>query len=572
MIALLKKNGRFIFVSAMLLVLPVVLVARMLMLQVFDLEGGVTFLRGQGDARTIREEVIPANRGMILDRNGQPLAVSTPVVSIWANPRHMVITEESLAALSGKMDIPLVELREKFGRNRDKQFLYLKRHLSPMDAEAILSLQIPGIYGQEEYRRFYPSGEVAANLIGYTNIDDVGQEGFELAYNDWLQGRPGSKQVVKDLYQRTIKNLRQVSDPKPGKDVTLSIDLRLQHCAYRALKTAVTHHRASSGSVVVLDVQTGEILAMVNQPSFNPNDRAGIRMEGIRNRAMIDIFEPGSTMKPLTMVAALESGKYRPESRIDTTPGFIRVANKTFMDPVNYGVIDLTHVITKSSQVGTTKIALSLEHEKLVDVFHRLGIGQYAGTGFPGESAGYLPVRTRWSPVEKATFAFGYGLSVTALQLAQAYAVFASNGVKKPISLLRVDSSPQGEQVVSEKVADQVLAMLETVTGPQGTAKKAAIATYRVAGKTGTTHKVGRGGYEYGKYISIFAGVAPVQSPRIVTVVVIDDPKGREYFGGEVTAPVFAEVVSDSLRIMNVAPDKLPSSNGNAMLAQGVAR
>ena len=584
----IKKEWRFILVAFFLAALFVVLVFRMLMLQVFDMDGGVGFLKSQGDARTVRTEVIPGHRGMITDRNGQPLAVSTPVVSIFMNPREMVLAKDyeyplsdkdkkELAAFENKLTRLVKKLgsteaafKNRFGRFKSKQFVYLKRHMSPAEAEKILSLRIKGIYGQEEYRRFYPAGEVTSHLVGFTNINDEGQEGFEFAYDEWLRGSSGSKEVVQDLLHRTIKDLRLVEEPVPGKDVALSIDLRLQYLAYRALKEAVAKHRADAGSAVVLDVETGEVLAMVNQPGFNPNDRSRMKIDTVRNRAVSDIFEPGSTVKPLTMVAALESGKFRPNTKVDTRPGFIKVGKKTLLDPVNYGVIDLTKIITKSSQVGTTKVALELGQESLHEVFYRMGLGQYVGTGFPGESTGLLPNKSQWTPIEKATFAFGHGVSVTALQLAQAYSVFASGGIKRPVSLTRIEDnqSYEGEQVISASLADDIVDMLAAVTGPQGTAKKANTEAYTVAGKTGTSHKVGSGGYESGKYMSIFAGLAPVGSPKLVTVVVVDDPKGKEYFGGEVAAPVFSEIVSDGLRVLNVAPDKTVS--GDNMLAGGL--
>lgn len=558
MIASIQKNWRFLLVVLFLVALFSVLVVRMLTLQVFDVnDKGVSFLQGQGDARTVRKETIPAHRGMITDRNGQPLAVSTPVVSIWVNPQHLSVDEEKLAKLARHLDLSSFKLKEKLSRYKTRQFVYLKRHLSPLQAEEILSLRIKGVYGQEEYRRYYPAGEVAAHLVGFTSIDDKGLEGVEYTYDEWLQGHAGSKEVVKDLFQRTIKELKQIKDPEPGKDIALSIDLRLQYLAYRSLKSAVKKHRADAGSAVVLDVETGEVLAIVNQPAFNPNDRSEMSISSVRNRAVTDMFEPGSTVKPLTIVAALESGKYKPHTKINTSPGYIKVGKKTLLDPVNYGVIDVTKVITKSSQVGTTKIALSLEQDALREAFYKMGLGQYVGTGFPGESTGHLPNRTKWRPIERATFAFGHGLSVTALQLARAYGVLANKGVKLPVSLTRVDEPVEGEGIITEKVASDVVDMLKTVVGSKGTAKKAVTDAYSVAGKTGTSHKVGKDGYESSKYMSIFAGMAPADSPRIVTVVVVDDPKGKEYYGGEVAAPVFSEIVSGSLRMLNVAPDKL---------------
>lgn len=564
----LKQDWRFYLVAAFLLLLLVVLFVRMLTLQVVDVDGSVSFLQGQGDARTIRVEEIPAHRGMITDRNGQPLAVSTPVVSIWVNPQQLELSDEQLQVLAGKLQLSAYDLREKLSRYRNKQFVYLERHMPPTEAEAILALGIRGVYGQEEYRRYYPAGEVTSQLVGFTDIENHGQEGFEYSFDEWLQGKPGSKQVVKDLYQRTIKNLKQIEEPQPGKDLALSIDLRLQYMTYRALKAAVKHHRANGGSVVVLDVKTGEVLAMVNQPAFNPNDRSHMEINSVRNRAVTDMFEPGSTVKPITVMAALESGKFGPHTPIDTRPGYVRVGNKTLLDPVNYGLIDVTKVITKSSQVGITKIALALDEEALHEAFYRMGLGQFVGTGFPGESTGYLPNRTGKRPLEQAAFAFGAGLAVTALQLANAYGVFACDGLKKPVSLLRLDEPQAGDQVVRADVAKNVVDMLKTVTAKGGTATRAQTDLYGVAGKTGTSHKVGKGGYEAGSYRSIFAGIAPADNPRIAVVVVVDDPKGREYYGGEVAAPVFSEVAAGSLRLLNVTPDLLPE-NGHQLLARG---
>ncbi|MCK5880770.1 MAG: penicillin-binding protein 2, partial [Sinobacterium sp.] len=508
----------------------------------------------------IRNVTIPAHRGMITDRNGKPLAVSTPVVSVWMNPQHFTGSVREVANLAQALGMSNAKLQEKLKRYRKKQFVYLKRHMSPEKAEKVFGLGLRGVYSKKEYQRFYPAGEVAAHLVGYVNIDSFGQEGFEYSYDDWLQGEAGSKQVVKDLYQRTIKNVKQIKAPKMGQDLALSIDLRLQFIAYKALKEAVSYHRADAGSIVVLDVLTGEVLAMANQPAFNPNNRKRININAVRNRAVTDVFEPGSTMKPITMMAALESGKYKLHSKIDTRPGYVKVGRKTFLDPVNYGVIDLKKVLAKSSQVGTVKIAVSLKQEQLYDAFYRMGIGQYLGTGFPGESTGYLPNKANWKPVEQAAMGFGAGVSVTALQLAHTYSIFANKGVKKPVSLMRVDdaSDIQSESVVKLAIAEDVGEMLAAVTSKIGTAKKANTQYFKVAGKTGTSHKVGKGGYQSGSYMSFFAGYAPQNNPRIAVVVVVDDPKGREYYGGEVAAPVFSQVVSNSLRVLGVMPDKVP--------------
>lgn len=584
MIALLKKKWRIWVVLVFLAGLLLALLVRLSLLQVFDVDRGVTFLQSQGDARTIRSETIAASRGMITDRNGQPLAVSTPVVSIWVNPRqlHSAAKEllqhpeknqqfqHNLVRLAGLLQFSQKELKTKLDNYKDKQFIYLRRQLSPQEAEKILTLNIPGVYSRQESRRFYPAGEVTSQLLGFTNIESVGQEGLELAYDEWLQGHNGKNTVIKDLHGRTIKALATIEEAKPGKDLALSIDLRLQHLAYRTLKEAVVHHRADAGTAVMMDVATGEVLAMVNQPAFNPNNRSSITPASVRNRAMIDTFEPGSTAKPFTLLAALESGKYTPHTKVDTNPGYIRVNNKTLLDPVNYQVLDVTGVLVKSSQVGTTKIALTLQQEAVSETFSRVGFGQYSGVGFPGESAGMLPGRSRWSNIERANFAFGYGFTVTALQVAEAYSVFANGGIKHPISLLKKEAANDGKRIVEEKYARQISAMLEQVTGPKGTAKAANLELYSVAGKTGTAHKVGGGGYESGQYMAYFAGFAPAKDPRIVIVVVIDNPKGREYYGGEVAAPVFARIAADSLRILNVAPDKWPESNQIAKAGGGL--
>lgn len=581
----LEKKLRVKAVFALLALAPLVLLAKLAVLQVLDIDGivAVGFLQDQGDARTLRTETVAASRGMITDRYGQPLAVSTPVTTIWANPKEFFAFEtkqeellskgkisvetkqlrlqekqRNFAALAKLLNMSVKDLTARFELYKNKQFMYLSRQISPMQAEQILELKLAGVYGKEEQRRFYPAGEVTSQLLGITSMEGVGQEGIELAYEKWLQGHNGKNRVVKDLHQRTIKTLNTLEEAKPGNDLALSIDLRLQHLAYRSLKEAVTHHRADAGMIVMLDVETGEVLAMANQPAFNPNDRSSISPKGVRNRAMIDTFEPGSTVKPITMLAALESGKYKPNTIVDTNPGQIRVNNKTLLDPVNYGVLDVSGVLAKSSQVGTTKIALSLEHEAIFNTFTRLGLGQFSGVGYPGESAGLLPMRTRWNNIERANFAFGYGLTVTALQLAEVYSVFANKGVKRPVSLLKLDAPNQGEQVVDRVYAEQVAAMLEEVTGPKGTAKAAQLEVYSSAGKTGTAHKVGARGYEAGEYMAYFVGFAPAKDPKIVIAVAIDNPKGRQYYGGEVSAPVFAKVAADSLRMLNVAPDKWP--------------
>src|SRR3990167_5854037 len=515
-----------------------------------------SFLKDQGDRRVLRVENIPAYRGIIQDRNGEPLAVSTPVVTLWANPRELITQQHAWGALAKKLGVNNARLRDRILRNQEKQFIYLQRHLNPVKADDILQLDIAGVYGLEERRRYYPASEVTAHLVGFTNIDDSGQEGMELAYQEMLQGVDGKKRVVKDLKRRTIKDVGLIRNAAPGQDVTLSIDLRAQYLAYRELLSAVNEYQATSGMAVALDIQTGEVLAMVNQPSYNPNNRSTRDVGNLRNRALTDVFEPGSTVKPFTVAAALESGLWKPESQIDTTPGYMRVGRKSIRDLHNYGVIDLTTLIAKSSNVGAATLALSMKEDAVSGMFRRLGLGQATGTGFPGESVGMLPVRQRWRPIEIATLSYGYGLSVTAMQLAQAYAVLGSGGIKRPVSLLKVDSEVPGERVLDEKYAREVMAMMEQVTSDQGTAKKANVPGYRVAGKTGTVHKVSANGYEAHQYLGLFAGVAPADNPRIAMVVVIDDPKGDSYYGGLVAAPVFSRIMSGLLRVKNIPPTK----------------
>ena len=517
-----------------------------------------SFLMRQGDARMVREVPIPAHRGMILDRRGKPLAVSAPVVSLWANPQVLGEDIEQAKQVAQNLGLPEVEFLERLARLKNKEFMYLKRSVNPVEAEAVLSNNWNGVHGVQEFQRYYPAAEVATHLVGFNNIDDQGQEGMELAYEPWLQGTSGKKVVQKDRTGRTVKDLQLLSSAQPGKDLTLSIDLRMQYVAYRELKAVVQQHKASSGSAVVLDVQTGEILAMVNQPAYNPNNRSVMSIDSLRNRALTDVLEPGSTMKPVTIAAALMSGQYDPDSEIDTNPGFVKVKRKTIRDHRNYGVLDLTGIITKSSNVGVTKLALSLPENSVRETFYSFGLGQATASGFPGESTGVLPNYAKWNPINLATMAYGYGISVTPVQLAQAYAVFASYGLKRPISLLKQEQVPEAERVMPERVAKQVIAMLETVTQPGGTGTRARVPSYRVAGKTGTVHKPSKdGGYADDVYAAVFAGMAPASKPRLVCVVIIDNPKGEQYYGGEVAAPVFSRIMAESLRLLNVAPDNL---------------
>lgn len=530
------------------------LVGRILSLQVLDVDRGYEFLQGQGEMRSVRTVEIPAYRGMISDRRGEPLAVSTPVVSIWANPK-VLHTSERLPELAQALGMPLKTLAEKLSRYRNKQFMYLSRHQVPADARVVLQKRIKGVYGEREYRRFYPAGEVAAQLVGFTNLDDEGIGGLELSYNDWLTGKPGKKKIIKDLHGDVVRDIGVLQEARPGKDITLSIDLRLQYLQQRELQKAVALNKAASGSIVTLDAKTGEVLAMVNYPVYNPNNRKNMRPADMRNRAMTDVYEPGSTMKALTLVAALESGKYTTSTMIDTTPGTIWVGRKQLRDYRNYGEISVSRIVEKSSQVGITKIAQDIGHEPIWNVFSRFGLGQSPSTGFPGESSGLLPTRPKWHAIEKVTLAFGYGLTASPLQLAHAFSVFANNGLQQPVSLLALDGEqPPGNPIIAPHLAQAVLEVLHSVTGKDGTAKKARVAGYAVGGKTGTVHKAVAGGYAEDKYVALFAGVAPIENPRIVTVVVINEPKGEDHGGGSVAAPIFSSVVEGALRLLNVAP------------------
>jgi len=541
-----------------------------------DVHQGFEFLQNQGNNRTLRTVDIPAYRGVITDRRGEPLAISSPVVSICANPQLLELDGDKLAMLARRLKLRVGDLKQRIERYRNKEFMYLARQLTPPQAQAVLDLELVGVFKREEYKRFYPAGEVAAHLVGFTGIDDRGQEGMELAFDDWLYGATGSKRVLKDRKGRVIKELQLIESEKPGSNLALSIDLRLQYIAYRELKAAMKQFRAKSGSVVVLDVQTGEVLAMVNQPSFNPNDRSRLKAGSTRNRALTDLLEPGSVMKPLTMVAALESGKFHAGTMIETSPGYLRVGRKVFKDHRDYGKLDMSGILAKSSQVGTTKIALQVGPEDIRGVFDRVGLGHSPGTGFPGESAGLLPSKRRWRDVETATLAFGYGMAATPLQLANAYAVLANKGIKKQVSLLKVSAAegvPPGleEQVIDQDIVASVRQMMKAVVDKEGTGTRAAINTYEVAGKTGTSHKVGAGGYQEDSYVGLFAGMAPADKPRLVTVVVIDDPRGEDYYGGLVAAPLFSKVTAEALRLMNVPPLKVlePKLVKGAVLKRG---
>ena len=560
---------RYYLVMLILASLPILLLVKIAQLQILpSQERGVDFLQHQGDSRAIRNITIPAYRGLITDRNGEPLAISTPVTAIVANPKN--IQKSDIERLSLALKISESQLQSRLQRYRNKSFMYLAQQLPNDEAEKILKLNISGVSGQQRYKRFYPAGEVTAQLVGFTNYLDIGQEGMELAYDDWLTGEPGKKKVVLDKNRRVINDISLIQAASSGEDLRLSIDLRVQYAAYRALKKAVKKHNAKSGSVVVLDVNSGEVLAMVNQPSFNPNDRSKLRQSSVRNRAITDLMEPGSTVKPFTVLAALESGQFSAQSRIDTNPGYLKVDYKTFVDPSNYGELNLAEVLTKSSQVGTTKVALSLDPDSTRDLFQRVGFGEVMGTGFPGETLGSLPAYRKWHPVTQATFAFGYGLSVSSLQLARAYAVLANDGLRKEISMVALNSEPEGLRVINAATTKEVRHMLRAASSHKGTGRRAMIDGYSVGGKTGTLHKVKvDGGYDDNRYMSVFAGLSPISSPRLATVVVIDEPRQGDYFGGLVAAPVFSEITGNALRLMQVTPDETDQNSSLVSLDKG---
>jgi len=533
--------------------LPVLLVWHLANLQVVpSTDKGFEFLQSEGEARTLRSEILSAYRGVVTDRYGELLAVSTPVASVYANPQKL--KREERGELASALGLSVRKLDERLAVYANKQFVYLARHLPPQEAEIILEKKFSGVAVETEYRRYYPAGEVTAHLVGFTDIDDKGQEGIELAYEQHLSGAVGYKRVLKDLKGNIVKEIGVLKAPVAGRDISLSIDLRLQYLAYRELKAAVEKQQAKSGSVVVMDVKSGEILAMVNQPSYNPNDRSSLVPAQLRNRALTDVFEPGSTVKPLTVMAALETGGYSPEDTIDTSPGYVMVGKKALLDPKDYGVMNLTKILTKSSQVGITKLALDMEPQNIRELFFRVGIGQSTGTGFPGESVGILPSRARWQPIEVANLAFGYGLNVNTVQLAQAYATIADSGQFKNASLIKVSESPRLTQVVAPSIANSVSKMLKTVPQPGGTATRAQIPAYPVAGKTGTAHKVGREGYADDRHMALFAGFSPADKPEVVAIIVINEPTDGKYFGGEAAAPVFASVVEGALKILHVPP------------------
>ncbi|MDO9319989.1 MAG: penicillin-binding protein 2 [Gammaproteobacteria bacterium] len=558
---------RLYLIFAVMVLCVVAVLWKLTTLHVLDKD----FLQGQGDARTIRTEPLSAHRGIITDRNGEPLAVSTPVKSIWVNPKELSQELRDIELLAAELQLEPQTLATSIAANAEKDFLFVKRRMPPAEADRVLALRIQGVYARQEYQRYYPQGEIAAHVVGFTDVDDQGQEGLELAYDTWLQGVPGRQQVMKDRRGRVIKELDTIQTAQPGKDVELSLDFRIQNLAYKELKAETVLRGARSASVVVMDVATGEVLAMANQPSYNPNNRGSITdFSALRNRAVTDLIEPGSTAKAFTIAAALESGLFTPETLVDTNPGRIRIGRDWVTDAttrdINHGILTVQGVITKSSNVGASKLALAIGHEQLRNMLVKVGFGVDTGTGFPGERGGVLPNHRIWHDIETATLSYGYGFSVSALQLAQAYTTIADGGLRKPVSLLKLNSqqldSMSKEQVISETVAHQVMAALETVVDKErgGGATAANIPFYSVAGKTGTAHVVGASGYEDSVYNSLFVGYAPASDPKVVIVIVMNEPGGSEHYGSQVAAPLFSKIAGGAMRILNVPPDKINDS------------
>ena len=541
------------------------IVARAVNLQVLNHD----FLAGQGADRFMRNVKIPAHRGAIVDRFGEPLAVSTPVDTVWANPGELAAAADQLPRLAKALSRDREWLTRRVTSNLDSQYLVLAKQMQPDEAQRIKALAIPGVYLQREYRRFYPAGEVTGHLLGFTGVEDQGQEGLELAYESKVAGEDGMKRVIQDRMGRKVENVDSVRTARPGEELATSIDLRIQYLAYRELKSAIREFNARAGSVIVIDVRTGEVLAMVNQPSFNPNDRTQFEVERYRNRAVTDILEPGSSIKPFVVAAALQSGKFKANSVIDTNPGFIKVSTKVIEDPHNLGVVDLATILARSSNVGMTHLALSLDKSIIWETLNSLGFGQVSTSGFPGESAGLLTHYSHWRELSVATLAYGYGISVTPLQLAQGYATLAAWGVRRPISFRRLDAAPAGTRVLDAQVSRDVIHLIEHVVTADGTAPLARIPGYRVAGKTGTAFKSKNGGYSTDKYMAVFAGIVPASAPRLAAVIVIDEPTGLVHHGGDVSAPVFSAIMGGALRLLAIPPDDL-TNVPSATLVQAV--
>ncbi|WP_446321322.1 penicillin-binding transpeptidase domain-containing protein [Vibrio vulnificus] len=531
------------------------LVVRLAFIQVIEPDN----LIREGDLRSIRVKALPSARGIISDRNGEPLAVSVPVEAVWADP-VTIFKEKALNnkqrwyALADVLGLQREELIERIERNENRRFIYLQRQVSPAMANYIRELKIPGVGLKSESRRYYPAGEVSAHLVGVTGIDGHGLEGVERSYDNWLTGEAGKQTIRKDRYGRVVENIAY-EDRQEGKSLELTIDQRLQAIAYRAIKQAVADHRATSGSAVMLDVKTGAVLAMVNAPSYNPNNRSDWQSYKMRNRIITDSLEPGSTVKPFVILAALENGVATKDTMIDTGNGILQVGGSRVRDTSKVGKADLTEILKKSSNIGVTKLSMEMPVEAILGMYNSVGLGEPSGLNLVGEVTGIFPTRSRWSPIERATLSFGYGLSITPIQLAHAYATLGNEGMYEPIHIIKSNDRDMAKQVVSKQHAREVLNMLETVTKKGGSARRAAVPGYRVGAKTGTSRKATAGGYS-DEYITYTAGIAPVSDPRIALVVVVNEPQGDDYYGGSVASPVFSEIMKGALQILNVAPDE----------------
>ncbi|TAL64370.1 MAG: penicillin-binding protein 2 [Legionella sp.] len=550
----MKKSrhlARLMIVAAFFTVILLILIWRMLDLTVLHRQ----FLQGQGNARSLRTVAIPAYRGMITDRNGTPLAISTPVESVWVNPKEFSPDEDQFMQLAKYLNLTPKSLSRKIVDAENKEFLYLQRQLPPTLSKKIEALKIPGINFQKEFKRYYPDSDSISQLIGFTNVDDQGLEGIELAYQDWLMGVVGKKRVIKDRTGRIIEELGVLKEPRPGHELALSIDRRLQYLAYSELYKTVEEFAAKSGTVVVLDTENGEILAMANVPSYNPNSRGRYDRESYRNRALTDTFEPGSVIKPFSIASALETGLFTPDTIIDTNPSWMTVHGRTVRDIHNYGVLDVTGVLQHSSNVGVTKMVLASPPEQLIGLLQRCGFAQRTESAYPGESEGGMVKVKDANPFVLATLGFGYGVSVTALQLAKAGLVFANKGQLRPVTLIHNDTSNPPVQVIQTKTAEQVLSMMEAVLSKEGTGRDARVPGYRVAGKTGTARVAGKDGYKDRRYTASFMGIAPVSKPKFIVVVVIHEPSRKGYYAAAVAAPLFSKVMAGALRLFNVPTD-----------------
>ncbi|HHB93011.1 MAG TPA: penicillin-binding protein 2 [Thioploca sp.] len=546
----------------LLLIFFIIIISILLLRAVYLQTNRADFLQYQGSARHLRTIPIVAHRGMLMDRNGKPLAISTPVDSVWVNPAQFITVKDKWLELANLLSLKLSELENILSKRMQRKFVYLKRHIEPKITAQITALKLPGVFLQSEYKRYYPTGEVSAHVVGFTNIDDYGQEGLELALNKFLLGTPGKKQIVQDKNGQLIAEPIDLTAPIMGQDIKLTIDIRLQYLVYRELKQAVANSNARAGSAVILDINTGEVLAMVNQPTYNPNNRNNI--QNYRNRVVTDIFEPGSTLKPFTIASALNSGKYSPNTKINTNPGRLSLGKYTIRDSHNYGIIDVATIIKKSSNVGASKIALSLSAKRLWQILTKSGFGYISGSGFPGEVAGRLSHFSEWYKVQQASISFGYGIGVSLLQLARAYAMLGNDGILPPIKFLeKTMENPvkslgsESTKVISPKISKQMLNILMQVVQPDGTGAKAQINGYKVAGKTGTVRKPVIGGYSENDYLALFVGIVPASNPRLVMAVLIDEPRQNEYYGGKVAAPVFANVMTEALRLLNIFPDDI---------------